>query len=168
MKRRSIAVLVTLTLLSVLGAAIAGGVGARSARSARILAFDVMTPVVSPYTGSSIPLRGINGGGVAWAIESGSGFLTTGGSLKVEVEGLVVASTGSNPVANLKAIVSCQTVDGLVTNVSTGLFPATTGLASAGGGNADIEAQLTLPSPCIAPIVFVTSGGGSWFATTGF
>jgi len=168
MKRRAIAVLATVAVLSVLGAAVAGGVGARNARSARILAFDVMTPVVSPYTGSSTPIRGINGGGVPWAIASGSGELTTGGALKVEVQGLVVASTGSNPVANFKAIVSCQTVDGLVTNVSTGLFAASPGLASAGGGNADIEAQLTLPSPCIAPIVFVTSAGGSWFATTGF
>jgi hypothetical protein len=25
-----------------------------------------------------------------------------------------------------------------------------------------------LPSPCIAPIVFVTSPNGAWFAATGF
>jgi hypothetical protein len=34
-------------------------------------------------------------------------------------------------------------------------------------GNAKVEAQLTLPQPCIAPIVFVTSAGGAWFAATG-
>jgi len=49
----------------------------------------------------------------------------------------------------------------------TGLFPATTGAAAEGGGNADIEADLVLPQPCIAPIVFVTSPTGAWFATTG-
>ena len=68
-----------------------------------------------------------------------------------------------------KGLVSCLTDDAIpvVVNTPTGEFPATTGPASAGGGNADIEADLDLPNPCIAPIVFVTSGGGSWFAATG-
>jgi hypothetical protein len=35
-------------------------------------------------------------------------------------------------------------------------------------GDAKIEAQLTLPEPCVAPIAFVTSPAGSWFAVTGF
>ena len=34
-------------------------------------------------------------------------------------------------------------------------------------GNAEIDAKVALPSPCFAPIVFVTSGGGNWFAVTG-
>ncbi len=42
-----------------------------------------------------------------------------------------------------------------------------TGPASAGGRNARIEATLALPTPCLAPIVLVTSVGGSWFAVTG-
>jgi hypothetical protein len=60
--------------------------------------------------------------------------------------------------------VSCQTiVDGAaaVVNVSTDAFPATT------TGDSKIEATVTLPSPCFAPIVFVTSPGDSWFAATG-
>ena len=87
------------------------------------------------------------------------------------MRGLVLASggaAGTNPVANFRGLVSCLTDDATpVVNSSTVDFPATTGPASAGGGNADIEADLDLPSPCIAPIVFVTSGGGSWFAATG-
>ena len=39
--------------------------------------------------------------------------------------------------------------------------PATT------GGDFETEAALGLPSPCIAPIVFITSPGGAWFAATG-
>jgi hypothetical protein len=58
--------------------------------------------------------------------------------------------------------------DGSFQNILTDPFPATTGPASAGGGNAKIEADVSLPQPCIAPIVFVTSAGGSWFAATGF
>ena len=46
-------------------------------------------------------------------------------------------------------------------NVTTGDFPSTM------GGDSEIEAALELPSPCIAPIVFVTSPGGAWFGATG-
>ena len=51
-------------------------------------------------------------------------------------------------------------VQGLVL-VSTDPVPATM------TGNAEIDAKVVLPSPCFAPIVFVTSGGGNWFAVTG-
>ena len=73
-----------------------------------------------------------------------------------------------NPSPTFRGLVSCVNPDGTFTNVLTDPFPATTGQASAGGGNSEIEADVTLPSTCIAPIVFVTSGTGSWFASTGF
>jgi hypothetical protein len=165
MKRKALSVASALTAVAIFAAAFAGTVGAKTNRT---LAFEVLTPVVAPYTGSLNPIRGINGGGVPWSLHEARGSLTTGGALKVEVSGLVVASTGSNPVGAMKAIVSCQDPNGGVTNVSTATFPATTGLASAGGGNVDIEAQVSLPHPCIAPIVFVATGGGAWLATTGF
>lgn len=133
----------------------------------KVLAFDTMVGVPSSFTGSQNPIRGINGGGVPWVIGSGSGELTTSGHLEIRVQGLVVASTGSNPAATFGATVSCLRSDAGVQNAMTAPFPATTGLASAGGGNASIEADLSLPQPCIAPIVFVTSAGGSWFASPG-
>ena len=34
-------------------------------------------------------------------------------------------------------------------------------------GDARIRDVVDLPEPCIAPIVFVASGGGAWFAATG-
>ncbi len=78
-----------------------GSVAAGS-RNAKVLELDTMSPVVAPFTGSTNPIRGINGGGVPWKIT---------------------------------------------------------------------EAQLELPSPCVAPIVFVTNGTGAapgaWFAATG-
>jgi hypothetical protein len=39
------------------------------------------------------------------------------------------------------------------------------GLPSA--GNANINGRVKLPQPCIAPIVFVASPTGTWFAATG-
>jgi hypothetical protein len=106
---------------------------------------------------------------VPWSIADASGELRANGHLEITVQGLVVASSGSNPSATFRGLVSCVNANGSFSNISTDAFPATTGLASAGGGNATIEADLTLPQPCIAPIIFVTSGtSGAWFAATGF
>jgi hypothetical protein len=138
--------------------------------SPKILEWDTMVGVPTGLTGaqSQEPLRGLNGGGVAWTLTAANGELSTSGKLEIEVTGLVVASTLSNPASAFRATVSCLNASGTPVNVpTTDTFPATTGPASSGGGNSKIEATLTLPSPCIAPIVFVTSTGGSWFAATG-
>jgi hypothetical protein len=96
--------------------------------------------------------------------------LKVNGHLEIAVAGLVFAdgpNAGSNTIPSFRAVVSCLTSDGSVVNVSTPAFPATTGTALSGGGNAVFEGDLTLPQPCIAPIIFVTSPGIAWFATTG-
>src|SRR5438046_2950135 len=87
--------------------------------------------------------------------------LRASGRLHVEVEGLVLARRapvpvglqGTNPVAQFKAIVSCMTTTAgaaATANVSTASVPAST------TGDAEIDATVELPSPCFAPIVFVT------------
>ena len=147
-----------------------GTSGLTTAKPHQILEFDTMAGVPQALTGSANAIRGINGGVIPWAIASGSGELTVSGHLEIKVRGLIFAAgpnTGSNTVTSFRAIVSCLDANGAVVNVSTGSFPATTGPASSGGGNANIEADLTLPAPCIAPLVFVTSPGLSWFASTG-
>jgi hypothetical protein len=149
-----------------------GGFIPAQAGSATILSFGNMVGVPALLTGtqSLVPLRGVPGGGLPWMLSSASGYLRANGSLKVEVEGLVLAAganTGSNPISSFRAMVSCVRSDGTFDNILTAAFPATTGPASSGGGNADIETSVTLPQPCIAPIIFVTSPGGAWFAATG-
>jgi hypothetical protein len=62
---------------------------------------------------------------------------------------------------------ACLDANGQTVNVTTGLFPATLGPAASGGGNAIIDTTIAVPYPCIAPISFVTSPGGSWFTVTG-
>src|SRR5262249_40968097 len=48
-------------------------------------------------------------------------------------------------------------------NVTTAGFPASA------SGDSDIDAQLALPSPCVAPVVFILAGSeDKWFAVTGF
>jgi len=147
-----------------------GSVSTASAKEPKILEFDTMVGVPAGLTGaqSQGPLRGINGGGVPWIIGSAKGELSVSGHLEITVQGLVLATTGSNPSATFRGLVSCVRGDGTFENIRTDPFPATTGPAALGGGNAKIEANVSLPQPCIAPIVFVTSAGGSWFAATGF
>jgi hypothetical protein len=138
-----------------------------------IVKFDTMTPVTGPYVGSANPIRTVPGGGLPWMISAGTGSLKSDGRLLVHVRGLVLADQppvppalqGTNPIPDFRAIVSCQSISAggtaTITNVSTAQFPAST------TGNADIKATVSLPHPCIAPIVFVTSPGGMWFAATG-
>ena len=150
-----------------------GSVSSVSAKEPKILEFNTMVGVPAGLTGaqSQSPLRGINGGGIPWVLSSASGELSVSGKLEVNVTGLVLAAganAGSNPAATFRALVSCITSTGSVQNILTDPFPATTGPATSGGGNAKIEANVTLPQPCIAPIIFITNAGGSWFAATGF
>ena len=153
---------------------ILGATSAASADPGTILKFTVMTPVTGPYTGTANPIRTVPGGGLPWIITSGNGSLTRDGKVLIHVRGLVLAEQspvpaalqGTNPIPDFKAIVSCQTIgaagSATITNVSTGQFPASA------TGNADINARVTLPQPCIAPIVFVFGAPNvGWFAATG-
>ena len=161
----------TLAVVLILVAVLyAGQASPAAADEQKILSFTTLVGVPSTFTGAQNPIRGINGGGIPWMLSSATGVLSSGGRLVLEVKGLVLAegaSAGTNPVANFKATVSCLTTGGAISNVSTDPFPATTGPASRGGGNAHVVATLSLPEPCIAPIVFVTSPSGAWFAATG-
>jgi hypothetical protein len=144
--------------------------GRDKVKAPKILEFDTMVGVPQALTGTQQPIRGINGGGLPWTIGGASGELKANGRLEIAVAGLVFAAgpnTGSNTVTSFRAVVSCLTADGSVVNVSTPPVPATIGPASSGGGDAAFEGDLALPQPCIAPIVFVTSPGLAWFATTG-
>ena len=156
--------MVLATVVAAVAAALVGSQLSATAAPAVVLKFDSMAPVTGPYVGTANPIRGVPGGGKAWQLDSAMGLLERDGHLLVHVRGLVLVATGTNPITNFKAIVSCQTItDGAaaVSNLTTGPFPASA------DGNADLQTSVTLPSPCIAPIVFVTSPGGAWFAATG-
>jgi hypothetical protein len=149
--------------------------GAASSSSANVLKFDTMAGLYQPYTGSANPLRGLDGGGLHWVISTGSGQLTANGDLSVDVTGLIIPANnaqaqsagvaGTNPIPDFKAVVSCLTVDSsgaaATTNVESGTASAST------TGDSQISASVTLPSPCIAPVIFVTSPTNLWFAATG-
>src|SRR5512138_2064746 len=133
---------VILSALMFLGTFFAGSVSTVSAKEPKILEFDTMVGIPQAFTGTQNPIRGINGGGLPWTLTSASGELKASGRLEIKVKGLVLAAgpnAGSNPIASFRAIVSCLGSDASIQNVTTDPFPATTGPASSGGGNAKIE-----------------------------
>lgn len=160
--------LLTLGFFLVLGLFLPG-VGSAASSNPFILEFRTMVGVSGPFVGPTNPIRDVPGGGLPWTLSEGRGTLRADGQLRVRVKGLVLAagpSEGTNPVSDFRAIVSCQTIDEegdpAIVNLSTGDFPATP------TGDADIRETLELPSPCFAPIIFVTNPQGRWFAVTGF
>jgi len=145
------------------------------AKESKLLEFSSMAGVPRPYTGSANAIRGVPGGGLPWVVGYAEGELKANGELEINVSGLVLDPTdaiviargigGTNPSPSFKAIVSCLSKDTggnpTTVNVSSGLFPADA------KGNSHIEDHLSLPGLCLAPVIFVTNPGGSWFAVSG-
>jgi hypothetical protein len=132
-----------------------------------VLRFKTMVGDQGPYVGPANAIRGIPGAGSPWSIDKANGTLKQNGDLDVKVNGLIITGTGANPVPTFRAVVSCQSIaDGAATVVNrvTAPFPATT------KGDAQFKGNVDMPSPCVAPIVFVTAGTGdppAWFSVTG-
>jgi hypothetical protein len=149
---------------------IGGPLSPAQANAGTILQFSNMVGIPQAFTGTQQPIRGIDGGGLPWVLTSANGVLTSNGHLVLNINGLVFAAgpnAGSNTIPAFGVIVSCLTADGSPANIFVGTFPATTGSALSGGGDAHIHANVDLPQSCIAPIIFVTSPGSAWFAATG-
>ena len=165
MRRRRLwipAVVVTLVAVGLIAQASAG-----NGPGSTVLKFKTMAGVVAPYLGPANAIRGIPGGGAPWSIDTANGKLDQNGDLRIKVTGLIIIPTGTNPFPTFRAVVSCQSIaDGaaVVVNRVTAPFPATS------TGDAQFNGNVSLPSPCFAPIVFVTDGTGdppAWFSITG-
>jgi hypothetical protein len=141
--------------------ALLGALALGSASTASASGRKVFSSSMVGIPTANLSLFGVAGGGVAWVIDEGSATITAGGRLHVEVQGLVLATTHVNPIATGRAIVAC----GGVAVASTDAVPFSS------AGDAEVDATVSLPSPCLAPAVFfagVTGAGDRWFAVTGF
>jgi hypothetical protein len=107
-------------------------------------------------------VAGVTGAGHAWQIEEGNAKLFSDGRVLVNVEGLVLSPEGTQPAANVRIAVSCNGGATAADIVRSDPFPL-----SQPEGDTHFNQWLTLPSPCATPVIFVTSTGGGWFATTG-
>jgi hypothetical protein len=173
----SIATLGTAVALAIVVAAPAGAgtaIVVTTPAGADVLSFDTAFANVSPFIGAAGTIRDVPAAPLPWQVRSIHGDLDSNGRLTVDVDGLVLANDpavpanlrGTNPVPSFAAIVSCTSSSGgkvVTTNTTTGNFTATMP-----GGNAFIHQRLSLPHPCAAPDIFVTSpNGGVWFTITG-
>jgi hypothetical protein len=166
--RRAVVLLVSVAVVAFGLQATASG---SKSENANVLEFDTMVGVVDPFTGSAHPIRGVSGGGLPWELDRARGVLDADGRLEVRVEGLVLARRapvppalqGTNPITEFRAVVSCLTP----ASPDVGELITTATVPASLDGNARISTRLDLPEPCVAPIVFVTSPTGAWFAATG-
>ncbi len=174
--KRIVGIAVGLAVIATL--AFVAAIPLTASSSGRPLAtFGSFVGVSGAFVGSSMPLRGVNGGGFPWIIAEGSARLSANGEFEVEVQGLVIDPSnataqakgiaGVNPVPYFFATLSCVDNTGAVTNVNTNPVPATT------TGDAQIDQTVALPGSCFAPIVLVRGSFtgtpvGPWFAVSGF
>jgi len=170
MKRMLVSTMVLACLLALNGSARADEPLPRT-----ILSFRTMYGVDGPFVGAGNAIRGVPGDDLPWEVKHFVlGSLNTKGRLKILVRGLVFKDEegvpeeqrGINDEPVFRGIVSCLTESGGSTptaNVVTEGFRATR------SGNADIDATVELPNPCVAPVIFVTGEDpAKWFAVTGF
>ena len=116
-----------------------------------------MMPVTGPYTRTANPIRGVPGGGLPWIITAGNSALKSDGRLLEHVRGLVLAdqarfrprcraptrSRSSTPSSAARPSAPPERPPSPTS--APPRFPAST------VGNADINATVSLPHPCIAP-----------------
>jgi len=160
------------TVLATIGLLTAFSVGAWADDS--VLEAETMVGVHGPFLGNANPIRGVNGAGMTWVLDEVKVELDRDGKLEVEVEGLIIPSMGINPGPFFRAIVSCLSDDGgggvvIVNVITTNKEEVMEG--NPRNGDAKIEADVVLPTPCVAPIVFVVTHRKdmvAWFAATGF
>ena len=108
-------------------------------------------------------IHGVSPAGAAWMIKRGEVRISSGGGFRVEVRGLVLQSTGANPIPSLTAVLFCG-VD-TTPAASSGPVPFST------AGNADVRTNVTLPAKCIAPVVLLeispSAGQVRWIGASG-
>lgn len=130
---------------------------------ARANAQNVLESTIIGSTPGQI-IGGVTAGGAPWQVTHARVVLLNDGSLHIQLAGLVLVSTGMNPVAQVAASLVCGGSGGAVAATSD-TFPLTP------DGNADFRGQLTLPSSCLAPVVIVRAvgpnGPGAFIAATG-
>ncbi len=120
---------------------------------------DILRASIQGSLLSDPPLFGFVRGGAPWVISEGTARLRANGDLRVEVEGLIIPTTGVNPVPRLSATVVCN---------GTAL-PPTASVPFSTTGDATIDTRVTLPERCLAPAVLLNpkSSTTTYIAATG-
>ena len=137
------AVLAMVTLTA--APAFADGSSGHSSSGHSVLRAPLMgsTPVVSPM------IAGINPGGVAWVNGPSSVRVRRDGRISVTIRGLVLVTTGANPLPSMVATLVC---DNMV-KASTAPF------ALSPAGNGSTSDKISVPRHCQDPTVLIQPAG---------
>jgi hypothetical protein len=125
--------------------AVAAPAGARGMHGAHAGGPTVLNASLAPSLPTYPSIFGLPPGGAPWALQAGHVHLGASGRLEVNVTGLVLVTTGTNPVPEIAASVFCN---GTVA-ATTAPVPFST------AGDAQIHAMVSLPSPCLVPAVLL-------------
>lgn len=116
-------------------------------------------------------IGGVTSGGLPWTVSHGRVTLKTDGSLRLEINGLVLVSTGTTgPITEVSASLVCGGSGGTVA-ATTAAVPLTA------AGDARIHDKISAPASCIAPVILVRVAAvngtplaqpGPFIAATGF
>jgi hypothetical protein len=111
---------------------------------------------LAPSVPADPPFHGISAAGAPWVLSGSSVRLKTSGELDISIEGLVLPSLGTaGPVTTVSASLLCGGDARVGPTATTGTFP----LSQA--GDAHIEARLSVPATCLAPIFVIHPNGGT-------
>ena len=94
--------LIGASLLAATSSATASGGNSPGPRS------DILRAPIQGSLTDDPSLFGLNPGMAPWVISEGTARLRANGDLQVEVEGLIIPTTGVNPVPRLSATVVCN------------------------------------------------------------
>jgi hypothetical protein len=118
---------------------------------------------LAPSVLSDPTIHGVARGGVPWQLDRGSVRLRQDGRLRVDVRGLVIPGNGTTgPVHTISASLFC--------GADTTAAAMTPAVPISSDGNARIDARVSLPAKCLAPVVFVNPNGNAaaYIAASGF
>ena len=99
-------------------------------------------------------VAGVKPGTFPWVLDHGTARVDAAGHLKVEVEGLIIPAMGKNPVPRISASLVCNGTMVTAPTASVPFSPA---------GDAEIEAKITVPARCTAPVVLLNPNGDKGF-----
>jgi hypothetical protein len=126
---------------------------------------------LAPSVPADPKFHNVAAGGLPWQLDSGSVRIKRNGQLDLRVRGLVIPASAApqfngtpGPVTTVSASLFCGADTVTTPAASTAAVPISR------AGDARIEAHLSLPASCLAPIVLVNPNGstGAYIAVTGW
>ena len=128
----------------------------------RLLGFHAVSTVDGPCLGASTAHSEMVGDRLPWTVSEARCSIDSSGQVHAWIRGLVLADDpavpvdlrGRNDQQRFHLVLTCQTEDLDGSLVSTQV--ATLGFPATDDGNCQIDAEFSLPDPCVGPVLYIT------------